>query len=455
MHQVLYDYESVDRLLTKQYKSLSVFGSGWTLMVRVFGVNGTDEVLHKLQACLKSLYRPVEQVFVGEQGSHDSVVRGDVPGKALNLVTLSTDRKDMKRWERSANVRVVTPGVAAEADLHSLTRDFGACISIPLLYGQQLLDLNPTLLDDFWTFDNELFPLLVVGLPTWAPMKAMREGLAARTRLLKAMEACYARIDQLQRGDPVDGGADMSDVSYIAQERNRVYAKYEMPVWARGQIDFSLLWGQNANSQALTFWFIAYLYSTPDLVDELRREIADHVKVSDTDPPRITSFDVAALSHSCPLLKSCLFETFRLANEGTSIRYVADSVTVEDGGKQYRLKPGSWISAPHGARQHDPELYPEPGKFQPDRFLETDSATGRRTARYGRLRPWGSGHGICKGRTLAEKEILAIGAAVMALWDIEPAGGEKTWKLPGMRPGTGVMVPTEDMRVVLRRRVFS
>ncbi|OIW24592.1 cytochrome P450 [Coniochaeta ligniaria NRRL 30616] len=439
-HQVLYDFKDVDRVMTKQYKNLEVFGAGWTLLVRVFGMSANktkaemDEALDKMLLCVKPLYRPVEQIFVGEQGANASVERADVPGVTIELVTFWTLKKDSKGREWSADVCVVAPDTAEANDL---------------------LDRNPRLLDDFWKFDNEVFPLLVIGVPTWLPVRAFQEGLAARARCNRAMEDCYRRIDQWQNGLPVDDGADMSDVSYIAQERNKIYSTHGMPVWARGRVDFSLLWGQNANSQALAFWFVAYIYSTPDLLPELRREVADFVKVdANSSPPRITSFDIPALSHSCPLLKSSLFETYRMANEATTIRYVRDAVTVEDGtGKQVRLRPDSWVSAPHGARQHDPAVYPEPHRFVPDRFLETDGETGRRVARYGRLKPWGSGHGMCKGRTLAEKEILAIAASVMSLWDMEPAGGE--WKMPGMRMGTGVMCPTEDMRVVLRRRVFA
>lgn len=455
-HQVLYDLQDVDRVFTKQNKNLDTFAAGWTLMLRVFGVTGTKEEIEqlgqKMQLCLKTLYRPVEKVFVGEQGANEAVERADVPGKAFDLITFSKRKEDSKRWEWSANIRLTAPD-AAEANLHSLIRDFGACISIPLLYGQDLLDRHPTLLDDFWKFDNEVFPLLIIGVPTWLPVRAFKEGLAARGRCLKAMEDCYSRIDQWQKGLPIDDDADMSDISYIAQERNKIYSQFDVPIKYRGQVDFSLLWGQNANSQPLVFWFVAYIYSTPDLLPELRKEIAVYVKVSETNPPRITAFDIPALSHSCPLFKSSLFEAYRMANEATSIRYVRDAVTIEDGGRQVHLKPDSWVSAPHGARQHDPAVYPEPHVFKPDRFLETDPETGRRVARYGRLKPWGSGHGICKGRTLAEKEILGIAACMISLWDMEPVGGK--WKLPGMRMGTGVMCPTEDMRVVLRRRIVG
>jgi len=148
-----------------------------------------------------------------------------------------------------------------------------------------------------------------------------------------------------------------------------------------------------------------------------------------------------------------MLETFRLSNEATSIRYVARPVTIEDGGYNHQLKAGTWVSIPHGVIQKDPTIFPDPHKFIPGRFLETDAETGRIVARYGRLRPWGMGPGMCKGRTFAEKEILTIAAAIASLWDIVPASG--TWKIPAMRPGTGVMCPVEDIRVIIRRRALT
>lgn len=72
--------------------------------------------------------------------------------------------------------------------------------------------------------------------------------------------------------------------------------------------------------------------------------------------------------------------------------------------------------------------------------------------RYGKLKPWGAGVGICKGRAFAEKEILGVVACFITLWDMEPSGGGE-WTLPGFVPGTGVMRPKEAVRVVIKRRL--
>jgi cytochrome P450 len=162
--------------------------------------------------------------------------------------------------------------------------------------------------------------------------------------------------------------------------------------------------------------------------------------------------DLSALSINCQLLKACIFETYRMANDPTSIRYIARPVTIHDGEFKHELKQGTWVSAPLSLINQDPSVFAEPDKFVPERFLETDPQSGKPVARYGRLRPWGAGTSMCKGRTFAEKEIIALGAAIICLWDIRPANG--IWELPTMMPGTGVKRPAKDLRVVITRRTL-
>jgi hypothetical protein len=322
-------------------------------------------------------------------------------------------------------------------------------MAMPLLYGKDFLSRCPRLIDDFWKFDNDLFPLLMIGIPAWLPFKAMKEGLAARTRILCELEALYRRIDQYQRGESIDFGVDMSDVPF---ERNKIYERQGWSFPERAAADFAIFWGQNANTHPLLFWFLAYVYSTPCLLDRIREEIEPYVRLSGAAPLEITSMDLTALSMNCQLLKASIFETYRMANEPTSIRYVVRPITLDDGEFKHQLKPGTLLSAPHWLINRDPSVFADPDKFLPGRFLETDPESGKPVARYGRLRPWGAGASMCKGRTFAEKEIMSLGAAIISLWDIGPASGG--WKLPGMIPGTGVKRPVKDIRVLVTRRAL-
>lgn len=429
----------------------------YTLFTRVFGAIDTPELKRKLENSWKDLLGPIERTYLNDAAATAAIQKADVPQKAASFVTFSADTEHIKRWERSANIRVVTPDLpdkpgVVEANLQSLARDFGACVSIPLLYGQDFLDRYPQLLDDFWKFDNDLFPLLMIGVPSWAPFKIMKEGLAARSRLANEMEALYRRIDQYQRGEPVDFGADMSDISSTALDRNKIYEREDWSIRHRGEGDLAILWGQNANTQPVLFWFLAYVYSTPGLLSKLREEIAPYVRVSQTYPREITSMDLPALPRDCPLLKACIFETYRMTIEATSIRYIEHPITIDDGVYKHELKSGTFVSVPHSLIQRDPSVYADPDNFVPDRFLGPDPESGKLVARYGKLKPWGSGSAMCKGRSFAEKEIMSLGAAIISLWDIGPASG--TWKLPAIVPGTGVKKPVEDIRVVIKWRVI-
>lgn len=425
----------------------------WAISWRVFGCDRTEYLRQIMDDIGHSFNAMVEKAFVNEANSTAAIERADIPAKAHSFVTFSTSPDTLAFWERGADARLVAPD-AVEAELLSLMRDFGACISIPQLYGQDFLDRNPTVLADLWKFDNDLFPLLMIGMPSWLPFKVVREGVAARTRLHLALEGFYKRLDQYRKGEPVDFGADMSDVSAVALSRSEGYSERGLSYRHQGQLDMGIFWGQNGNTQPLVFWFLLFVYATPGLVDELRNEIAPYVPVSkETNPTRITNLDLRALSHKCPLLRSTMYETFRMANLPTSIRLLKKTITISDGEHKHQVKKGSWISTAWSLTNKDPSVYNDPETFKPDRFIETDPETQTRTARYGPLRPWGNGNGICKGRTFAEKEILGLGAAIISLWDISPAGGDgKKWEIPNMLPGTGAVLPDRKVRVVVRRR---
>jgi hypothetical protein len=426
------------------------------MMTQVFGAKDSYVSNEKRFACWDLLNRHVERVFLNEAAATAVLENSNIPRLAASLVSFSSDPVNQKRWERSANVYVVAPETSdckgiVEADLLHLARDFGTCLAVDIVYGKDFLQRNPGLLEDFWRFDNEVFIPLVLGIPSWAPLSIMRKGVAARSRLHKALEGVYKRTEQYMSGAAVDFGADMSDVSATVKGRSELYIKEGYTMAERGQSDIGLLWGSNANTQPMVFWFLAYAYSIPGLKELLREEQAPYVTFAEsTKVPTISAMDIAGLTRECPLTKSCLFEVYRLANDATSIRYISKPINLKDGAYTHAIQPGTFLSTPHGLHQHDPTMYPDPETFKPDRFLDTDERTGKRSARYGKLKPWGAGSGICKGRTFAEKEIITLCAAIMAVWDISPASGE--WKMPTAVPGTGAMQPSQDIRVRITRR---
>jgi cytochrome P450 len=262
----------------------------------------------------------------------------------------------------------------------------------------------------------------------------------------------YRRIDQYANGTPIDYDAKMDDIGQVAIERHRLFAQYNIPISDRGKFELGTLWAQNANTQPLIFWFILFAYSTPGLVEELRSEVCGFVPpLTGSSRTDDDSIDVAGLRNKCPLLKSVFLETFRVVSQPTSMRYISQPMSVFDGQHHRHLQAGTWISVPHGGTQQDPSVFVNPTSFQPRRFIKRDGKTGDASVGYGRLKPWGVGAGMCKGRVLAEKQVLATVACCIMMWDIEPVN-QDGWKLPGMIPTTAVMRPSHGVRVRMNHR---
>lgn len=455
-HQVLINYPHMDRLLSQGHHTLENFSSQLSLMVRIFGCPDTSGYRRDCELAVKKLLAVVEKQFVNDAYSTALINKAEIHHRVMNIVAPSKSSDGQAPWQRFANTCLIANDSpesphTIEVDFYRLICDFGAHAAIDVLYGKDFLDRNPRLLDDFWIFDHTLFPLLMVGIPSWAPFSSMRKGLAARSRLLSALEGLYRRVDQSQSAETIDFGADMADVG-AAGGRNEVYSLHHVPMTHRAAIDLPFLWAQNANTQPLLFWLLTLIHSSPGLLERLRAEVAPWVTVTDTAFPEIKSLDIDSIYRDCPLIKSALYETFRLCSDPTSIRKVVQPVSVFNDGNKDSLQPGTYISVSLAARQKDPLCFPNPDDFDPERFLSLRE-DGSQVPRMGKLRPWSIGPGSCKGRTFAEKEILVTTAAIITVWEIQPVGG--VWKVPRMAPGTGAKKPLDTLRVQLTRRAST
>ena len=90
---------------------------------------------------------------------------------------------------------------------------------------------------------------------------------------------------------------------------------------------------------------------------------------------------------------------------------------------------------------HDPEFYPEPQEFRPERFLEAAPST------YTWL-PWGGGRKRCPGLHLATLEIKTVLRTVLETMAVRPAAQ----KMEHPRWRSVIVTPHAGSRVVLHRR---
>ncbi|KIV92851.1 hypothetical protein PV10_04115 [Exophiala mesophila] len=418
-------------------------------------------------------------------------IRGAVEGvqtKTWNLVSGAHSYIDQSVWERSGKVEVISAGDStgtnpfiAEASLHPLLREFVGDIATRVFMGNQFAENNPNILPDLWKTDGH-FNLFIAAIPTWLP--GMRGATAARERIVDAVQEHHEALGRYLDGqDPGPNYSDMSDVSSVIVNRYIEFRKggADPRTFATG--DAAIFWAMNVNANQVIFWLVWYIYSTPGLLSDIRREVSRYVKfvpppsngLPITEAPRL-SIDIDSLWQKCPLLKSAFFETMRIEAAAVSYKQIeADFVVSESEedarilGKahadSYVLGKDEYLCIPHNVHQNDGRYWPNPERFDPRRFWTKTDQDGKPVAvdmdddsysairvDYGTMKVWGGGKQSCKGKTFAEREVVLFAAAIVSQWDITPVDNGGKWVHPGRIVSAGTGSPKQEVKVRMSRR---
>ncbi|KAK5702495.1 hypothetical protein LTR17_022243 [Elasticomyces elasticus] len=243
-----------------------------------------------------------------------------------------------------------------------------------------------------------------------------------------------------------------------------VYRKHNWSIRGRAATELSLLWAANANSDTLIFWMINRIYADKTLLEKIRKEIAPYVVFVEmpsdlpiAEPPRLERFDVDGLSNNCPLLKSSYIESLRLDAAPWSFRVIKEDFVLQgrgEGAEGWRLRKGDCAHIAHDLHSTDPKYFDDPMVWRADRHIKYENEDKHGAADMGSIRPYGGGASMCKGRAFAFKQSMMYTAAIVAMWDIEPAGGGP-WKMPRHKKSTGVYNTSDDTRVWVKARPLS
>ncbi|MGQ0716770.1 MAG: cytochrome P450 [Pseudonocardiales bacterium] len=84
------------------------------------------------------------------------------------------------------------------------------------------------------------------------------------------------------------------------------------------------------------------------------------------------------------------------------------------------LQPGTEVALSQYALHYDPHLYPDPARFDPDRWLPDRAERLPR----GAFIPFGAGLHRCPGYSFAETEVAIVAATVAARWQLVPVAGK-------------------------------
>ena len=186
----------------------------------------------------------------------------------------------------------------------------------------------------------------------------------------------------------------------------------------RDQLVTMLAAGHETTSTSIA-WAIERLVRHPDIVADLRAEFAR----GDTT-----------------LLDAVIKETLRSRPVVPQVaRYLTEPTEIDG----CLVPAGIMVMIPMSVIHMDPEVYPEPQAFRPERFLD-----GNDPGSYSWL-PFGGGVRRCPGASLALLEMRVIIRTILLHADLEPDRPEP--ERPMVRGVT--TVPSRGTRVIMRRRL--
>lgn len=321
-----------------------------------------------------------------------------------DLVTFNSSPADQADWERAAGSEIVVDSKGesfAQVDLLELVRNFVAETANPGLFGTNFVENFPDAWQHLWKFDAGFVKMTFA--PSWLPIPSAGLGRAAARQLRQHLYEFHEAMDKhLAGGEPGIKWQDLDNVSALVKARVEVFHRAKLPMEARTAADLALLWAMNANANTLVAWMIWEISLDAVLVEQIREEIAPHVRIAQPVnefggavwlAPELEHIDVDGLLAGCPLLKGAYIETLRLYTGAWPVKEVVkDTVIGKPGEEQeYLLKQGTYVHCPQELHHLDREYFDDPKEFIPQRHVhETEDKHGNlvRTVKTNTLKPY-------------------------------------------------------------------
>lgn len=236
-------------------------------------------------------------------------------------------------------------------------------------------------------------PKILDKLPIW---RSFDRAVASMRQVIDQVVATTRESGQTDR-------ADLLSVLLAARDADTGEALTDEEI--RDELVTILFAGTETTASTLS-WALHHLAEHPEVEKQLVAEIDEVVgdrPVAFDDVPRLAS------------IQRVLDEVIRLHGVVLLMRRTIEPV--ELGG--FHIPAGVEVAFSLYAMHRDPTLYPEPDRFDPDRWLPERRANLPREA----VMPFGAGNRKCIGDSFAWTEATIALATILARWKLRPVPG--------------------------------
>jgi unspecific monooxygenase len=251
--------------------------------------------------------------------------------------------------------------------------------------------------------------LRYANLSMVAPMAPMRRILAGSRRRNQADIALLERtVDDViaaRRDNAAPPTPDLLD--RMLHSSHPESGRSLDPVNIRQQIITFIIAGHETTSGALSF-ALYYLTQHPHVLARARAEVDS--LWGDIDDPEPAFADIAKLRY----VRAVLDEAMRLWPTAPAYLRVARSDTMLGG--RYPMNRGDWAMVLLPLLHRDPQSWPDPERFDPDRFAPGQVKTRPPHA----YKPFGTGQRACIGRQFALHEAVLALALILHRYHLTP-----------------------------------
>ena len=197
--------------------------------------------------------------------------------------------------------------------------------------------------------------------------------------------------------------------------------------------------GSDTTSSSLT-WFLLYMVLYPDIQEKVQREI-DFVVNND----RLPNWKDA---QNMPYLQATLCEVQRVS---ALVAVYGTNAICEVKIAGYHIPKGTYVAINLRKLHHDEREWPEPEKFKPERFLDSDGKFVGWSKLNGFL-PFGLGRRECAGQSLAKIMLFTFASILLYCYKFEVPKGVET---PTTEiSGSTLVSHPKDYRIVAKKRKF-